>query len=267
MQKRLLIIFSLLGAIFVPYMQIVANAGPAVDWPKWSKSNRSVLVELFTSQGCSSCPPADLLLTEIRRNAKSSKAPVYVLSFHVDYWNYLGWNDPYSVSWATARQYEYKRVFGKNSAYTPQAVVNGKVQFVGSSGRKMYQAIAKATTREDVVLLEQAAAKPGDLERDFEIRYLAENKEQISNMRLMLAYVDSSKTNSVAAGENSGSTLSHTNVVGQLQSVRLQPAGDSSLVTISKVKLKRLPTKDKPVVVFVQNTKTMLVYTTSVIES
>ena len=94
------------------------------------------VVELFTSQGCSSCPPADALLRKIHEYAEENKLPVYVLSFHVDYWNRLGWTDPYSDPTYTQRQRAYARHFGTDRVYTPQMIVGGEREFVGSNGKQ-----------------------------------------------------------------------------------------------------------------------------------
>ena len=98
-----------------------------------------VVVELFTSQGCSSCPPADALLALLDKDPD-----VLVLSEHVDYWNHLGWRDPFSSSAHSARQQAYARRFGQDGPYTPQMVVDGRVQFVGSDARRARAAIAAA---------------------------------------------------------------------------------------------------------------------------
>ena len=89
------------------------------------------VVELFTSQGCSSCPPADTALQQVERVAKERNLRVYCLSFHVDYWNRLGWNDPYSHADYSARQATYAAKKTDNNLYTPQMIVNGTDEFVG----------------------------------------------------------------------------------------------------------------------------------------
>src|SRR5579872_5297720 len=94
--------------------------------------NNPVVIELFTSQGCSSCPAADKNLAELIEEAEKKGLPVYGLSFHVDYWNYIGWKDPYSRSEYTARQREYSSFLNSETVYTPQMIVNGEVEFVGS---------------------------------------------------------------------------------------------------------------------------------------
>ena len=107
-----------------------------------------VVVELFTSEGCSSCPPADKLLSRIVDDA-NDHVEVLALSFHVDYWDYIGWKDPYAKSTFTQRQRAYARKFYSSQIYTPQMVVNGKHEFVGSDQRKwnsVFSSISKRST-------------------------------------------------------------------------------------------------------------------------
>src|SRR5688572_23312928 len=100
-----------------------------------------IVVELYTSQGCSSCPPADRLLTKLAARRDGSVAP---LSFHVDYWDDLGWADPYASPAWTERQRQYARVLGDRQIYTPQIVIGGRIGLVGSRGDQVIQAIASA---------------------------------------------------------------------------------------------------------------------------
>jgi hypothetical protein len=110
-----------------------AGAGPA------RAETRPVVVELFTSQGCSSCPPADAVLAEL-----ATHKDVLALGFHVDYWDRLGWKDPFSTPGATARQNGYATQFGRSEVFTPQVVIDGQRQAVGSNRGAVLQAIAQA---------------------------------------------------------------------------------------------------------------------------
>jgi hypothetical protein len=115
-----------------------------------------VLVELFTSQGCSSCPPADSYLTELAR-----EPGILALAYHVDYWDDLGWHDPFSSPAATARQRAYARSMGLRTVYTPQMVINGRFEAVGSERGRVAAAIAKAAAIAPAAAIALTAAEDG----------------------------------------------------------------------------------------------------------
>ena len=112
------------------------------------------LVELFTSEGCSSCPPADKVVAAL---AKDYPANAIVLGFHVDYWNYLGWKDEYSSADYSDRQQQYAAAFALNSIYTPQVIVNGKTQFTGSDKTSLYNTVEKELTVPGVAVIDFSA--------------------------------------------------------------------------------------------------------------
>ncbi|WP_346535330.1 DUF1223 domain-containing protein [Micromonospora sp. DPT] len=170
------------------------------------------VVELFTSQGCNSCPPAEELLTEIEREARQEGQPVYALGFHVDYWDDLGWPDPFADAAYTARQQAYARAFGSGGLYTPQMIVNGTVEFVGSDRRRAATAIAAALTEAATtpIALSVTEAAGGDGQRVV-VDYRIERPP--GQTVLNVAVVERGLENDVPRGENAGRTLRQDNVV------------------------------------------------------
>ena len=122
---------------------LAKDRGPTVALADGER--RPVVVELFTSEGCSSCPPADRLLVQLDTQQPVPGAEVIVLGWHVDYWNRLGWVDVFSSEEFTARQYDYSDAFGLSGAYTPQMVVDGVTEFIGSDAVQARSAIARAS--------------------------------------------------------------------------------------------------------------------------
>lgn len=169
---------------------------------------QAVLVELFTSQGCSSCPPADANLKRLAMLAKERNFPIYTLSFHVDYWNHLGWKDPFSSSPATNRQRMYSRRFKLGRIYTPQFVVNGQWEFVGSNRTHTRAAILKALqTSSTAKLTATAKLVSGKITVDVTASQFTDGDQ------LMIALVQNQAASEVDRGENSGRSLQHIHVV------------------------------------------------------
>lgn len=166
-----------------------------------------VLVELFTSEGCSDCPPADALLAKLDAAQPIAGAQAIVLSEHVTYWNHQGWSDPFSLDAMTERQEDYVRRFGLDSSYTPQMVVDGTDQFVGSNGRSLLAAIKKeADTPKQNITIEGAAWDHGAAQ--FSI-----HADTSSGTKLLAVLAADATHAEVARGENAGRTLHHTAVV------------------------------------------------------
>ena len=177
-----------------------------------------VVLELFTSQGCSSCPPADENVMRVDQTAREQNLPVYPLSFHVDYWNRLGWTDPFSSAEATERQRGYARAFGSGRIYTPQLVINGTTEFVGSSQKRTEDVLRQELGRESTTMV----AATAQLESG-KIQVRAELKSVESDRRIHAALVKKEATSDVTRGENANRKLQHRNVVRQFQSQEAFP--------------------------------------------
>lgn len=202
-----------------------------------------ILIELFTSQGCSSCPPADRVLSLLRQTGQVDGIPLVVLSEHVDYWNRLGWKDPYSSSQFSDRQAAYARAINRsNRIYTPQMVVDGSEEFVGHNLRRATEAVRRAATRERIPLqlditretdamynarltLRGAAAGNDASQSD-----AARLRERLSGADVLFAVTEDGLADRVGRGENAGHTLRHDGVVRRLFRDEPLSASDGSRV-------------------------------------
>jgi hypothetical protein len=176
-----------------------------------SQSKQPVLVELFTSEGCSSCPPADRVLAFLEKEQPTPNAEIITLALHVDYWDSLGWKDVYSSPIFTQRQEFYSERFKLDSIYTPQMVVDGNREFVGNNAGNASKVIAEA-----------AKTQKGKIE-------IAKNEDKLSvkitdlpeheNSTVFLAIAEDNLVSNVGRGENSGKKLEHQSVVRELRSI------------------------------------------------
>src|SRR5258705_3568989 len=169
------------------------------------------LVELFTSEGCSSCPPADALLEEVQK--QYSDKNVLVLSYHVDYWDKLGWKDIFSKAIFTERQEYYSNIFRLNSIYTPQAVINGKKEFIGSNKTKLINSIDEQLNEKQSVSIKLKAIQNNS--GKVEVNY-SNDKINSKNENIVLLLVQKMATNKIDRGENKGRTLHHINIVREI---------------------------------------------------
>jgi len=187
------------------------------------------VIELFTSEGCSSCPPADAVVAKIQK--ESNGKPIYILAFHVDYWNRLGWKDAFSSADYSDRQKQYAAwLHSTDGIYTPQIVVNGKTEFVGSEESTLRNAI-NANLQKDAaaqVLLSDVQAG----EQKINLHY--QTQGNITHTVLQLALIQKSAQTKVERGENGGRTLSHVQIVRELQTVTLNHADGTTIITVPK---------------------------------
>lgn len=170
-----------------------------------------VLVELFTSEGCSSCPPADQMLARFVEKQPVEGAEIIALEQHVDYWNRLGWTDPYSSADYTQRQSQYSDAFGLEGVYTPQMVIDGRTEFVGSDERRAREAIAQAahTKKAMVRLARQEKAGSSSL---LSIAVRIDDLVAKEPADAFLAVTEDRITNAVSRGENAGRELRHASL-------------------------------------------------------
>jgi hypothetical protein len=183
------------------------------------------VIELFTSEGCSSCPPADELVARIEKEVTDK--PVYILAFHVDYWNRLGWKDVFSSAEYSQRQHQYAQWLHVESVYTPQIVVNGHTEFVGSEEGNLRNAIKAGLQKTST-----AALTIGNVKVDKDkatLQYHSEGADR--NSTLILALVQKHAQTKVKNGENGGRTLSHVQIVRELQNIALngRTAGNENI--------------------------------------
>jgi hypothetical protein len=204
---------------------------------------RPILVELFTSQGCSSCPPADELLRTIN---ESTDVDVVALSFHVDYWDYIGWRDPFSLPAASKRQRAYAARLAAGRSYTPQLVVHGRAEMVGSRAKAARAAIAAVSKQSDSqVKLAASVSASGSKQVNVDIVAdgLAKNDE------LYAVIYESDLATKVTRGENRGRKIKNDYVVRSLE--RVEP-GRSVLDIKADWQAKNLG-----VVIFAQDKRTL----------
>jgi len=227
-----------LGGVLVSTIVLVAallgltrNAAAPPTAPTLSEAPRggtTVIVELYTSEGCSSCPPADDLLSALQRSQPVVGARVIALGQHVDYWNRLGWDDAFSSSEGTRRQREYATHFGNETIYTPQMIVDGREEFVGADRAAALAAIQRASRRPKAAVTIEPAFSETAREVDQMLRVRIgplPDVEAREAADVMLAITESALVSEVERGENAGRTLRHDGVVRVLTRIARIPPG------------------------------------------
>jgi hypothetical protein len=198
-------------------------------------------MQLFTSQGCSSCPPADALIEKIKN--EYTQKNVFVLSYHVDYWDRLGWKDPFGKRAYTEMQYAYADKFRERRVYTPQIVVNGKEHFVGSNEsllRKKLRSFLKKKAENSIQLSTKVA------ENILEVTYNVTGEK--AEKKLVLALVLEKETTQVKRGENAHHALTNSNIVIQQKEISIVSKGSgTSSISVPTT------TKKYKIIAFVQD--------------
>jgi hypothetical protein len=230
--KAILLILSLSSLFFISFC--------SDKKPLQKQTKGFSVIELFTSEGCSSCPPADKLLEEINKEYADKK--VLVLAYHVDYWNRLGWQDRFSSVANTQRQNYYATIFNLSSIYTPQAVVNGSEEFVGSQKTKMVHAIETSTKANKAITLTASYTN-----KKIVVNYDANSK--LPDEEILIALVEKDASTDVKRGENEGRKLHHVNIVRQFEHIN-KNKGTVQFQLPEKMK------EDFFVVALIQNEKT-----------
>ena len=184
-----------------------------------------IVLELFTSQGCSSCPPADKLLDQVKSDN------IIALSYHVDYWNYIGWKDPFSDVSYSNKQRKYATKFQNSTIYTPQLVINGKEHFVGSKSTLLNKKISKYSNSSSSfsIQIENVKQNNGFIDFDYEF------KGTLKDKNLRIALVINKRTTQVRRGENRNKALINSNIVVNEQNFKLDNSNGKGSILIPKI--------------------------------
>ena len=235
----------------------LATAGDAAAAPG------AVVVELFTAQGCSSCPPAERALSRLGTD-ESTRSRIVPLAYHVDYWNEGGWIDPFGAREWSLRQEAYGRALGAGGPYTPQLVVDGRAQFPGGDERRARAEIAGALERSPAVRLGLTARKREGQRSEVTIDLTAQATENIParKLRVLVALFENRLTTAVERGENGGRTLESEYVVRRLETaLSLDPKAGSRKQGSVAFKLDRAWRPENiGVAAFVQDPTSMRIY-------
>ncbi|MEM9187802.1 MAG: DUF1223 domain-containing protein [Myxococcota bacterium] len=235
------------GTLFYSAGLPAQQHNPAADRSPDGSAPPFAVVELFTSQGCSSCPPADDVLRRLEESRRRDKPHVYPLSFHVDYWNWIGWQDPFSRSEYSARQRRYARAFDTGRVYTPQVVINGADALVGSREREVLGHVDRFLRRLARVEVELRLERDG---RQLRVNHASPGAPRAA--RMQIALVESGLSSVVTRGENAGRRLQHDNVVRRLLT---RPVDGRTTLTLPE----SYDVHQSAIVAFVQDPSTMLV--------
>jgi len=217
------------AAVLLVASVVFAGVVPAAR-SQAAQPSRIALVELFTSEGCSSCPPADALLRKLDGLHTESGQTIVGISEHVTYWNNQGWADPFSQDIYTDRQNAYGRRFTLDSVYTPQVVVNGEKEVLGSDGSAILKAVATTAKPSALSLrIDSVATPPGA--RTLAVTFSLAGHSG-TNLDIFAVVTDDAATSSVLRGENSGHTLKHVSVARTFVKVATVKDGLTQTVSV-----------------------------------
>jgi hypothetical protein len=201
-----------------PVMLKHARAGAPPEGTKIAKGS-PVVVELFTSEGCSSCPPADALLARISKSSSFAGAPIIAIAEHVDYFNHLGWADPYSKSQFTERQQGYVDAMHLKEVYTPQMIVDGRIEFLGHNEDAARTAIAAASrASKATVNVHVESLKGNALTLKLDVGAVPA-KDGGEAADILVGVTEDNLNSSITRGENAGRKLAHVRVLRGIKSV------------------------------------------------
>jgi hypothetical protein len=213
-----------------------------------SGSKGFALIELFSSEGCSSCPPAEAVMHKLIQKTEKESLPVYIIEFHVDYWDYLGWKDTFALPEYSKRQKKYGDLLKLNSIYTPQAIINGETEMVGSDEEQINSTIAKELQKPSSVTVECKAHKINNSQ--IELTYTVNGN--ISGCELNIAVVESDLTSYIKKGENARKTLTHDNVARVFKTIELESSTGRLAIDIPHVN-----TSNSKLICYVQKKESM----------
>jgi hypothetical protein len=212
------------SVVLISLLNILALSAQSPASGVASSKPKIILVELFTSEGCSDCPPADELLQKVDQKQTESGQLVVGISEHVTYWNYLGWSDPFSQEIYSQRQSAYGARFGLDSVYTPQMVVNGAEQFVGSDSAKLQQALRREGQQAQAVDVRIVSTSMAD--GLLRVTYSVRGNFPSQGVDIVAVLADDTVHSNVRRGENSGRNLTHVAVARSLTRIATVKAQD-----------------------------------------
>lgn len=221
----------------------------------------AIVLELFTSQGCESCPSADALLSKLG-NDTLYKPFVIPLSYHVDFWNSLGWKDPFSTRQFSARQLAYEAVLGMENFYTPQLIINGRAECVGSYEKRVREEIEWAMNGLPKARLTPRVVKQRNGAVDVQVTARVQEDIASEKLNLMLAVFENNLVTTVERGENRGKVLRNDHVIRILEEVGTL-SGEAHSFFVSNVTINLEPEWQKEnlgVAVFLQDTRSLVIH-------